>query len=77
MKKSIITQEQIYRIVSIGMADKKNLDALVAYGGEMFRSGIIKGAVVVLIGTVAGTVILDSALCIYKAIDTKRKSKKQ
>lgn len=54
MKKHIVTEEQVCEIVEM---TKEQQDALVAYGAEMYRNGLLKGGIIVIAGNVVGIVI--------------------
>lgn len=54
MFKKIITEEQIIEIENMS---KEHFDALVAYGADMYRQGIFKGAVIAAVGTAVGAAI--------------------
>ena len=56
--KSVMTQEQMDEIISIGMDG--HTDALVAYGGDLYRQGVIKGAIVAMAGWIVGEIITMS-----------------
>ena len=47
----IITEEQMREIGSLSV---DHWDALIAYGADMYRSGLVKGAIVGIIGSAAG-----------------------
>lgn len=66
MFKKIITEEQIIEIENMS---KEHFDALVAYGGDMYRQGIFKGAIVATAGIATGVVV---SIC-WKVIKNKRK----
>lgn len=50
----LITEEQKCEIAELA---KEHKDALAAFGGTMYRDGLIKGGIIVVAGCVAGTVI--------------------
>lgn len=55
MKKHIVTEEQMCEIAELATEHK---EALVAYGAEMYRDGLLKGGAIIIIGNVVGVVIL-------------------
>lgn len=73
MFKSKITQAQMDKIVDIGMESKDNMNALVAYGGDLYRQGIIKGAIVC---TYLYSLAYIAGDCIFKICAESEKRKK-
>ena len=67
--KPIITQKQMDEIVSISMNGHK--EALVAYGADMYRNGIKKGA----IATAAEIFICECAIVVYNCVKLRKKQK--
>lgn len=66
MFKKCITEEQIIEIENMS---KKHFDALVAYGGDMYRQGIFKGATIATAGIATGATIS----IVWRIIKNKRK----
>ena len=67
--KSNITQKQIDEIMSIGMDG--HTEALAAYGSEMYKSGIIKGAIATLVGMTIGSI----GTTVYNCVKAKQNEK--
>lgn len=73
--KTIMTMAQQKELVAIGT---EHLETLVAYGGDMYRMGIVKGAKIALTGAVIGVVasaIVNTVVEIKK--ETKNRKKKE
>ena len=70
--KSIITAEQMTEIIDIS---REHHDALIAFGADMYRSGIYRGALIAMagfgIGLVAGFGIGLVASVIYGVLKKK------
>lgn len=77
MFKSKMTQAQMSKIVEIGMESEDNLNALVAYGGDLYRQGIIKSAIVCNISYAAGKLIAKVCVTLKKKHDEKTKQKNE
>ena len=73
--KTIMTMEQQKELVAIGI---EHLDTLVAYGGDMYRMGLVKGAKCALTGAVIG-VVVNTVVSIVVEIkkETKNRKKKE
>lgn len=56
MKKYIITKEQMCEIAELAT---EHWDALVAYGSDMYRNGLLKGGTIAIAGIITGNVILS------------------
>lgn len=67
--KTIMTMAQQKELVTIGT---EHLDTLVAYGGDMYRMGLVKGAKIALMGAVIGVV----ASTIVSTVDEIKKETK-
>lgn len=67
--KTIMTMAQQKELVAIGT---EHLDTLVAYGGDMYRMGLVKGAKIALMGAVIGVV----ASTIVSTVDEIKKETK-
>lgn len=72
MFKSKIAQAQMDKIVDIGMESKDNMNALVAYGGDLYRQGIIKGTIVC---TYLYSLAYIAGDCIFKICAEKKRKK--
>ena len=73
--KTIMTMAQQKELVAIGT---EHLETLVAYGGDMYRMGFVKGAKIALTGAVIGVVasaIVNIVVEIKK--ETKNRKKKE
>ena len=73
--KTIMTMAQQKELVAIGT---EHLETLVAYGGDMYRMGVVKGAKIALTGAVIGVVtsaIVNTVVEIKK--ETKNRKKKE
>lgn len=73
--KTIMTMAQQKELVAIGT---EHLDMLVAYGGDMYRMGLVKGAKIALMGAVIGVVastIVSTVVEIKK--ETKNRKEKE
>ena len=66
MFKKCITEEQIIEIENMS---KKHFDAVVAYGGDMYRQGIFKGAIIATAGIATGA----TSSIVWRIIKNKRK----
>lgn len=77
MFKSKMTQAQMKKIMDIGMESKDNMNALVAYGGDLYRQGIIKSAIVCNISYAAGKLIAKACVILKKKHDEKTKQKNE
>ena len=66
----IITELQKQEIEELAINHNK---ALIAYGADMYRSGLIKGAIIGSIGAATGIAISK----IYDVIQTKRSQKSE
>ena len=62
-------------VVSIGMDG--HADALVAYGADLYRQGIIKGAVIGVVGFVAGEIIATSICTLVDKLKKKKLEKEE
>ena len=73
--KTIMTMAQQKELVAIGI---EHLDTLVAYGGDMYRMGFVKGAKIALTGAVIG-VVASAIVSIVVEIkkETKNRKKKE
>lgn len=73
--KTIMTMAQQKELVAIGT---EHLDTLVAYGGDMYRMGLVKGAKCALTGAVIG-VVASTVVSIVDEIkkETKNRKKKE
>lgn len=72
--KKLITEEQQREIVQLA-AD--HADALVAYGADMYRDGLIKGATAVGVGALIGVSIAIGWAAIKTIKNTKIVHKKE
>lgn len=77
MFKSKMTQAQMSKIVEIGMESEDNLNALVAYGGDLYRQGIIKSAIVCNVAYTAGKLMVKACATLKKKHDKKTKQKNE
>ena len=67
--KTIMTMAQQKELVAIGT---EHLDTLVAYGGDMYRMGLVKGAKCALTGAVIGVV---ASTVIRTVVEIKKETK--
>lgn len=65
-----ITEEQIIEIENL---PKESFDALAAYGADMYRQGIFKGAAC----TVCGCLVMDLVLVGFKYVKQKIKCNRE
>ena len=71
--KTIMTMAQQKELVAIGT---EHLETLVAYGGDMYRMGIIKGAKCALTGAVVG-IVARAVVSIVVEIKKETKNRKE
>ena len=71
--KTIMTMAQQKELVAIGT---EHLDTLVAYGGDMYRMGLVKGAKCALMGAVIG-VVARTVVSIVVEIKKETKNRKE
>lgn len=65
MFKKLITEEQIIEIENMS---KDHLDALIAYGADMYREGLCKGAFIGIAGFVIGAGVEIAIRSIVKKV---------
>ena len=70
MFKKCITEEQIIEIENMA---KEHFDAVVAYGADMYRQGIVKGATLAAAGIATGV----TSSIVWMIIKNKRKKTKK
>lgn len=70
--KKLITVEQENEIVELA---KDHNDALVAFGADMYRDGMLKGGLVALVGVGLGMVGCKIGEKLYKHIKQKKLNK--
>ena len=71
--KTIMTMAQQKELVAIGT---EHLETLVAYGGDMYRMGFVKGAKIALTGAVIG-VVANAVVSIVVKIKKETKNRKE
>ena len=60
---NIITEEQKKEILRLA---EEHSDALIAFGGDMYQNGMVRGAILACAGFLAGAVIIEVASSIMK-----------
>lgn len=71
MFKKLITEEQIIEIENMS---KEHFDALVAYGADMYREGLCKGAVIGIAGFAIGIGVEIAISSIVKKVKNKQEA---
>ena len=66
----LITEEQKHEIEKLA---EDHSDALIAYGADLYRKGIYKGAIIVSIGVLIGAVV-TSAVSAVKEVRNKKQN---
>lgn len=64
-----ITEEQIIEIENL---TKEHHDALVAYGADLYKQGLIKGAIVCVAGVTLATLVSIGSKYVKRRIDHKQ-----
>lgn len=72
--KKIITELQKKEIEALA---ENHLDALVAYGGDMYRQGLNHGCIWTVIGMFIGAGVCIAADCIIKHKKSKKEQNKE
>lgn len=71
--KTTMTMAQQKELAALGT---EHFDALVAYGGDMYRNGLVKGAKATLTGAVIG-VVTSAVVSIVVKIKEETKNRKE
>lgn len=66
----LITEEQKHEIEKVA---EDHSDALIAYGADLYRKGIYKGAIIVSVGVLIGAVVA-SAVSAVKEVRNKKQN---